>query len=337
MLNDPLDLLPQDRREQAERGLAAAFGRSSITALTAITTGASAQSYRVDVAGRPYLLRLESPRRDPLRAYACMRLAVEAGIAPAAHHADPGSGVAITDFVVHRPLADYAGGGAALRRALGALIARLQASPLFPPFLAYPDVVGQLFTSLLDSGMYAPGLLEAHRQGFERIREAYSWDSSALVSSHNDLNPHNVLYDGERLWLIDWETAYANDPLVDVATLLLFFADAPGQDTDVLQSWLGRELDRRERARLVLAGLLVRLFYGCAASLNAAHGQKPVMAETNLVAPTREQFFALLEQKQWGAGSPEAQRLVGKMALGGFMGGLTSSEFEEALAICRRG
>src|SRR5690349_6088112 len=83
LLNDPLDLLPQDRREQAERGLVAAFDRSPITALTAITTGASAQSYRVDVAGRPYLLRPESPRRDPHRAYACLPLPVEAGIPPA--------------------------------------------------------------------------------------------------------------------------------------------------------------------------------------------------------------------------------------------------------------
>ncbi len=341
MLSDPLDRIPEDRRAKAQAALATAFGRSPVTALAAITTGASAQSYRVDVAGRQYLLRLESPRRDevrdPHRAYACMRGAAEAGIAPAVHHADPGSGVAITDFVVQRPLADYAGGGAALRRDLGALVSRLQATPAFPPVLAYPEVVGRLLTRLFDSGMYAPGLLEPHRQGFERIREAYSWDSTTLVSSHNDLNPHNILYDGERLWLIDWETAYGNDPLVDVATLLLFFARAPGQDTDLLQSWLGRELDRQQGARLVLVGLLVRLFYGCAASLNALHGRKPAVAETDLAAPSREQFIALLDQKQLGVGSLEAQRLVGKMALAGFMAELATPRFEEALAICHRG
>lgn len=49
--------------------------------------GASALSYRIEVAGRPYLLRLESFRRDeirdPHRAYLCLRAAGEAGIAPA--------------------------------------------------------------------------------------------------------------------------------------------------------------------------------------------------------------------------------------------------------------
>jgi thiamine kinase-like enzyme len=40
------------------------------------------------------------------------------------------------------------------------------------------------------------------------------------VSSHNDSIPSNILFDGDRLWLIDWESAYRNDPLVDVAIVL---------------------------------------------------------------------------------------------------------------------
>ena len=36
--------------------------------------------------------------------------------------------------------------------------------------------------------------------------------------------PSNILFDGERLWLIDWESAYRNDPLVDVAIVSDSFA-----------------------------------------------------------------------------------------------------------------
>jgi aminoglycoside phosphotransferase (APT) family kinase protein len=336
-----IDRIPEDRRERARSALAATFGRSPVMSLEPIASGASALSYRIEVAGRSYLLRLESSRRDevrdPHRSYACMRLAAEAGIAPAVHHADAASGVAITQFVSQRPLADYAGGGQALRRDLGALVARLQAIPAFPPVLPYPAVIGRLLFWLFESGMYAPGLLAPHRQRFERIREALPWDSTSLVSGHNDLNPHNILFDGDRLWLIDWETAYGNDPLVDVATLMLFFARVPGQEIDLLQSCLGRELDRRQRARLVLIRLLVRLFYGCAASLNAVHAGKPAVPESDLVAPTHEQFVALVDQKGLGAGSPEGQRLVGKMAFAGFMADTATPEFEEALAVVRQG
>jgi len=306
-----------------------------------MTLGASALSYRIEVAGRPYLLRLESSRRDevrdPHRSYACMRAAAEAGIAPALRHADAAAAVAITDFVPHRPMIDYLRAPPDLARDLGNLVARLQAIPAFPPVTDYPTVVGRLLGLLLESGRFAPGLLDRHGKGFERIREAYPWDSEALVSSHNDLNPANILFDGERLWLIDWETAYRNDPLVDVATLTIFIAASPELESVLLRSWLGREPDRTQRARLALMRLLARLFYGCAASLNAAHALNTMVPETDLSAPTRAEFAEAVEQDRLAVGSPEGQRLVGKMALASFLTGVTTPEFEEALAIVRQG
>jgi thiamine kinase-like enzyme len=69
-------------------------------------------------------------------------------------------------------------------------------------------------------GVFAPGLLDEHMEGFERIRVAYPWDSAGHVSSHNDPNPRNIIFDGEKLWLIDWETSYRNDSLTDIAILV---------------------------------------------------------------------------------------------------------------------
>ena len=302
--------------------------------------GASALSYRIEVGSRPYLLRLESSRRDevrdPHRSYVCMRAAAEAGIAPAVRYADPTAAVAITDFVPHRPMADYLRPSPDLARDLGNLVARLQAIPAFPPVTDYLTVIGSLLGRLLASDLFAPRLLDPHREGFERIREAYPWNGEALVSSHNDLNPANILFDGERLWLIDWETAYRNDPLVDVATLTIFIATSSELEAVLLQSWLGREPDRALRARLALMRILARLFYGCAASLNAAHGPEMVAPETDLSAPTRAQFAEAVEQGRMTNGSPEAQRLIGKMALASFLAGVAAPEFEEALAIVRQ-
>ena len=42
------------------------------------------------------------------------------------------------------------------------------------------------------------------------------------VLSHNDVNPTNVVYDGENLLLLDWETAGPNDPLYDLAAISVF-------------------------------------------------------------------------------------------------------------------
>jgi hypothetical protein len=340
LLSDPVDHIPEDRRERARTALAATFGRSPVTSLEPITMGASASSYRIEVAGRPYLLRLESSRRnevrDPHRSYVCMRLAAEAGIAPAVRHADPEAAVAITDFVPHRSMADL-WASPDLARDLGNLVARLQAIPAFPPVIDYPTMVGRLLGLLLGSGLFAPGLLDPHREAFQRIREAYPSDSAALVSSHNDLSPANILSDGERLWFIDWETAYRNDPLVDVATLTIFLAASPELEAVLLRSWLGREPDRGLRARLVLMRSLGRLYYGCAASLNAGHALGTVAPETDLSAPTWGEFGAAIEQKRLALGAPETQRLVGKIALASFLAGVMAPEFEEALAVARQG
>jgi len=45
----------------------------------------------------------------------------------------------------------------------------------------------------------------------------------ALVLSHNDVNPTNLAYDGDRLILLDWDVAGANDPFYDLAAVAVFF------------------------------------------------------------------------------------------------------------------
>ena len=43
--------------------------------------------------------------------------------------------------------------------------------------------------------------------------------ASTLVFGHNDLLPANLIDDGSRLWLIDWDYAGFNSPLFDLANL----------------------------------------------------------------------------------------------------------------------
>lgn len=339
-MSDPFDIIPANRRATARSAVTAAFGAAPLASLQPVTSDASALIYCIEVANRPYLLRLESFERDdvrdPQRTYLCMRTAVEAGIAPALHHADPTAGVAIMDFVSGRPPSEHPDGPEGLARDLGDLAARLQATPAFPPVASYLAVLEGLLGRLVSSGLFTAGLLDPHREGFERIREAYPWDSSALVSSHNDPHPGNILFDGERLWLIDWETAYRNDPLVDVAIFTLYLAGSPELEGALLQSWLGRAPDRALRARLVLMRQLARMFYGCASSLHAAALPRMV-PETDLTALNPAEFRAAIDQGRLVLGAPETQRIGGKVALATFLSGLGSPAFKEALVVARQG
>ena len=310
-----------------------------MSAVQPITTGASASIYRIEVDGRPWLLRLESFQRDevrdPHRAYLCMRSAADARIAPAVLHADAAAGVAIMAFVSDRPLDGFPGGSAALARALGALAARLQATPVFPPVADYPAIVGGLLERLRGTGLYG-SLLDPHRDGFERLREAYPWDESILVSSHNDPHPGNILFDGERLWLIDWESAYRNDPAVDLAIMTMYLSGTPELQEVLLQSWGGLPSDPRLRARVFVMRQLAKLFYGCANGLYLS-GTRPDLVETDLSAPIPAEFSAAIRDGRLVQNSPEAQRIGGKVALRAFLEDVTSPAFAEALAVLRAG
>lgn len=334
-----LELVPEERRETARTALAGAFGSSAAAALQIVTGGASgALTYRVEVRGKARLLRIET-RRSPMRnphQYECMRIAAEAGIAPALHYAEPDAGVAVMDFIPQRPLGEYPGGPTELAKALGGLAARLQRTPAFPRLHEFPKVVERIFGFVRGSSLFARGLLDPHAAAFERVRAAYRWDESALVSSHNDPNTQNVIFDGERLWLVDWETSYRNDPLTDVAILLENFAPTPELERALVEAWLGGEPDRPLRARLALMRQLTRLYYA-GMLLSFAAAQPRESPETDLGAPTPDELRAAVARGEHSPGSQATMFALGKMCLAGFMAGMTAPGFDEALAAAREG
>ena len=335
---DPLNLIPAARREAARTALAAALGARSVGGLQLLKGGVSgAQIWRVAAGGRYYVLRLEPERIAPQhrqRGYAGMSAAAAAGVSPQLHYADPDAGVAFMDLVAGRPLSEHPDGSAGLVRELGGLVARVQATPPFPWLTDSEDLIATVLAALRASGLFAPGLLDPHADGLARIRAAYPWDAAAAVSSHNDPNPRNMLFDGLRVWLVDWELACRNDPLFDIAILTLDLAATPELEDMLVAAALGRPSDPALRARLAVTRLLARLFYGCIA-LEAFAGAPRDAPETSLEAQTPAGFLrAAAEGRFEGDGSAIAWSF-GKMSLAAFVAGLSAPGFEAALQLAR--
>jgi aminoglycoside phosphotransferase (APT) family kinase protein len=319
---DPLESYPGAQREVARATLKAVFGATRIEAITRVVGGVTtALTVRVKVGGRDYLLRVEgepSPLRNPHQ-YKSMQIAAEAGIAPKIHYLDETVRVVVMDFVALRPLQDYPGGFRALARALGELLKQLQTAPVFPHFVDYPDIVARLFAHVRRTGLIAGGLLDAHVAHLERVSQSYSSGLGRLVSSHNDAHPGNLLFDGTRLWLIDWESAYCNDPLVDLATLIDSFAFSPELKGILVNSWLGRAPDDTFCTRLATVRALTRLYYA-GVFLSASAASKPrTTPDLDLSTPTIEAFKQSIREGHLKAGSPEVLHTMGKMYLASFL------------------
>ncbi len=321
MNNDPLAALTAAQRETAHAAIAAVLRPTALVNVRPVTGGVSGASvFLIEAGGRRLVLRMEGPA-EPLRnphQYVSMRLAAEAGIAPRIHYLDAGERVVMMDFIEDRPLETYPGGAEGLARAVGALLQKLQALPLFSRFMDYPDVVDRLWTHVCNTGLFADGVLDAASQRLADIRNAYALEPEKYLSSHNDILPRNLLFDGERLWLIDWENAYRNDPLVDLATALDNFAPSPELEDVLLAASLGRAPDRIFRDRLPLVRSLTRLFY--AGVLFSASASAPrTTPDTDLAAPTAAEFERMIRDGRLKPETPETTHVLGKMFLASFL------------------
>jgi aminoglycoside phosphotransferase (APT) family kinase protein len=328
-MDDPWSVVAEPRRAAVRDAVVAAFGRAAVEAVRPLTGGNSATNFRIDVAGRPYALRLEAENggiRDPERTYPCLEAASAAGLSPAVRYLDPSGGVAIVDFHAPVPLADYPGGALGLAAELGRMVARLQSLAPFPTFGRFAELVRAVFGYVSGSRLFAPGLLDAHAEAFEALAAAYPWAAEPRVASHNDINHNNLLFDGVRLWLIDWETAFRNDPFLDVAviageTLLTISQDSssrPDLEAALLGAWLGRAADQRARDRLALMKPLSR-FYQVSLMLSGfADRPMPGTPVTDLAAMTRSEFRAARAQGRLADRSPELPIAYAKILLAEF-------------------
>jgi aminoglycoside phosphotransferase (APT) family kinase protein len=329
MRHDRFDILPEVHRETARSALAAAFGSAPIGAITPVAGGmTTASTFRLEARGRRYLLRMEgepSPLRNPHQ-YVSMRIATEAGIAPAIHYIDEAARIVVIDFIEQRPLKTYPGGPRALAQALGELFSRMQATPVFPYYVNYADIVARLFAHVRRTGLFAAGLLDAHVERLALLGEAYNAGTTKLVSSHNDPVPSNILFDGERLWPIDWESACRNDPLVDAAIVLDHFARSRESEDVLLKAWFGRAPDEELSARLASIRALTRLYYA-GVMLSASAAASWVKDDTDLSAPTPQQFRLAIDEGRLKRGAAETRHIQGKMFLASFLSGVAPPEF----------
>lgn len=302
------------------KALRAAFGTPVLEGWTPLSGGLSgADVWRIRVGGIAYLLKVEAAERDelrdPHRSYACMRLAAEACLAPRVRYADAEDGVAILD---HIAAADHLGTRAELVVELAQAVRVLHGVEGFPPLVDYLDGLGVLVgqaRGAVPSGAFAP---------WERLYAACKALTPQPVSSHNDLNPRNILWDGRRVWLIDWEAAFRADRYVDLAAIANTYAPDPASEALLLRTYFNREATDAERARLWLFRQVSHVFHAAiflagqaraesldGPELDAIH-QGLILGEPLLDTPKGRQAYGLARLRTATAniGSPAFEAAV---------------------------
>jgi aminoglycoside phosphotransferase (APT) family kinase protein len=266
-------MIPEAKKNAVTRALREAFGVTEFEDIRMLTAGlSSALVFRIVVRGCPYLLRVimdtgsaAGPGRgDQTHHFVCMKRAAEAGIAPKIWYASTEDRVSITDFVEARPFPR----AEALVR-MPATLQTLHALPAFAPPRNTITLDG--FIRRFQDAKLLPESETAEL--FERyapVTSVYPRDSE-MVASHNDLKPENVLFDGGRVWLVDWEAAFLNDRYFDLAIVANFVVTNDVEEEAYLRTYFGEAPGEYRLARFYLMrqtmhmlGAIVFMLFGAA-------------------------------------------------------------------------
>lgn len=253
-----LPLLPEDRVGIVER-------------VEPITLGLSgAGVYAVATSRGAYVLRVQ--RRDTDGAafgehLRILRRAAGAGVAPAVVHVDDGVRAIVSARVTGLPMAAAIADPARRGPVLASVVDRLRTlHALDPSGVRERDPVIHARVAW-EAARARPGfppwaaLLEPT---LDAIAATLARDPRRVLS-HNDVNPMNVLWDGNRAWLVDWEVAGLGHPHYDLATLALFLRLENAVALELCASHDGAPLDEGARGTFLalraLAGLLCGLTF----------------------------------------------------------------------------
>lgn len=217
--------------------------RGKPIAVRALAGGITNRNYHLTGGTEQLVLRVAGENSELLgidRAleHACAHAAFEAGVAPAVIAFSAKHRLLLTRFMPGRVLTARAMRNPATLRELAATLRRVHECPgegkSFSPF----DTVRRYHARALQASVSFPITISSALDALQHIERALGVPDR-LGLCHNDLLAGNFIYDGERIWLIDWEYARPGDPFFDLGNLAANNHFTEEQEYELLLRYFG--------------------------------------------------------------------------------------------------
>jgi Phosphotransferase enzyme family len=331
-------MIPQEKTAAVTRGLSEAFGVTEFEDIQMLSGGPRSDLiFRIVVQGSPCLLRIIKRTNDPACHFTSMTAAAEAGLAPRVWFTSLEDRICITDFVNPVPFP--------ITEALVRMPAALRALHALPPFPGRANHLNTSCTFLLNKGPALDEFIRSFQTAdllpqnekdellarYAEIAAVYPHDDSDMVSSHNDLvRPGNILFDGNRLWLVDWEAAFLNDRYADLAVVANFVATSEAEERTYLQEYFHQPPDQYQLARFFLMQQIAHIFYTMVYLLLGSSG-KPVSWSEDV--PEFDEFHRRLWSGEVKTADSQTKIIYGRVHWHRLSRNLRQARFDEALRI----
>ncbi len=329
-------MIPQEKSDAVFQGMRETFGVTEFEDVRDLTERpGSNRVYRIVVRGSAYLLRINTRAGDMARHFTCMQAAAAAGLAPRVLYISTEDRISITDFVEAVPLS--------APEALVRIPTALRSLHALPPF---PGAnFNTTCTFLLNKGPALDGFLQQFRAAnilseneaaellarYQQVAEVYSRLDSDMAPSHNDLfKPDNILFDGSRLWLVDWEASFQNDRYADLAVVANMIVTNEAEEEVYLREYFGGPPDAYQVARFYLMKQIAHMFYTMGFLLLGSSG-KPVDWSDSV--PAYSDFQRRFWAREVDLADNQMKTVYGRVHWEQLLQNMQGTRFDEALRI----
>jgi thiamine kinase-like enzyme len=196
----------------------------SASGVTPLDGGITNRNYRVRTPDGDHVVRLSDPESSDLaidreNEYRNSVAAALSGAAPDVTGYLPGEGVLIVRWIEGRTFNEDDVGAAANLPRIAAVCRQLHAGPAFAnPFDMF-DIQARYLALVTQRGYRLPPRYREFSDHVERIRAALAVSPEPKVPCNNDLLAANVIDDGARLWLIDYEYSGNNEASFELGNI----------------------------------------------------------------------------------------------------------------------
>jgi aminoglycoside phosphotransferase (APT) family kinase protein len=232
-----------------------------------ITGGLSgAAVYAVSASRGAFVLRVQPAADAATFAHRLLllRRAAQIAVTPPIVHVDEAARATVTVRVDGLPLAAALTDPSQRDRALASLVDGLRAvHALDSNGISVSDPLGYARNAWQKQRTRPafPAWAQSLSGTFNELDRALAADKRRVVN-HNDVNPMNVIWDGTKSWLLDWDVAGVGHPHYDLATLAMFLRLDEALAFDLCARHDGAPLDEAGRATFRALRQLVALLCG---------------------------------------------------------------------------
>jgi thiamine kinase-like enzyme len=322
--------IPETKITAVRDALQITFGVNEYEDISQLTAGlSSALIFRIVVFGKPYLLRIitrTDAMGDPSHYYRCMKPAAEAGLAPRIWYAGIEDRISITDFIDAKvfPIGEA-------RLKMPALLKRLHSLPPFPYRVNFFDFVDGLVRKFQDTKILPGNMTEELFHLYSNISSVYPRNMQDMVSCHNDVKPENIVFDGERPWLVDWEAAFLNDRYMDLAIVGNFVVKNDQEEKGYLRNYFDEDANEYHHARFFLMSQVLHMSYFTFLLLQISADGKPI--ELKSAIPGFREFHDQMWAGKITLENNDARQEYALVHMQQLRNNLNTKRFEESLYI----